>query len=349
MAKSPKKAYGAPVKDFFIEMLTRDITLEDCILDLLDNCLDGAGRQLMGQKEDPATGKKYSGYSGYRADLVLKPEVFSITDNCGGLSVENAVNYAFHFGRPPDAPQDADFSIGLYGIGLKRAFFKIGKVLQMHSSTSSDAFETTIEVEKWAKIESWDFDLYETAPEKSPGTTIKIIDLNDGVGEEFGDQKFINRLVKIISRDYSFFLQDGFEISVNSAPINPYEFKLKESQEFEPFKITLKTPKKEGESEKQPVIITISAGMADPPPDDESADAPKTDYYGWFVSCNNRIVLAGDKTDKTVWGNEDFQRWHPQYNGFMGIVDFSSSDPKRLPWDTTKRVIVQRERLTSEG
>jgi hypothetical protein len=34
----PAKAY--PSKAFFIEMLTRDITLSDCILDLLDNSVD---------------------------------------------------------------------------------------------------------------------------------------------------------------------------------------------------------------------------------------------------------------------------------------------------------------------
>lgn len=32
---------AAPVKSFFVEMLTRDIALDDAILDLLDNCVDG--------------------------------------------------------------------------------------------------------------------------------------------------------------------------------------------------------------------------------------------------------------------------------------------------------------------
>ena len=40
-----KKANGAPTKEFFVGMLTRDIELSDAILDLLDNCLDGVVRQ----------------------------------------------------------------------------------------------------------------------------------------------------------------------------------------------------------------------------------------------------------------------------------------------------------------
>lgn len=37
-------ANGSPTKEFFVEMLTRDIELNDAILDLLDNCLDGVVR-----------------------------------------------------------------------------------------------------------------------------------------------------------------------------------------------------------------------------------------------------------------------------------------------------------------
>ncbi len=32
---------ASPVKSFFVYMLTRDIKLEEAILDLLDNCVDG--------------------------------------------------------------------------------------------------------------------------------------------------------------------------------------------------------------------------------------------------------------------------------------------------------------------
>ena len=37
-------AAGSPTKQFFVDMLTRDIDIKDAILDLLDNCLDGVVR-----------------------------------------------------------------------------------------------------------------------------------------------------------------------------------------------------------------------------------------------------------------------------------------------------------------
>jgi hypothetical protein len=39
-----KTAKAYPTKAFFVNMITRDITFEDCILDLIDNSVDGASR-----------------------------------------------------------------------------------------------------------------------------------------------------------------------------------------------------------------------------------------------------------------------------------------------------------------
>jgi hypothetical protein len=40
--------YGGPQKRFFVSMLTRDIDLDDAILDLIDNSVDGVMRQTKG-------------------------------------------------------------------------------------------------------------------------------------------------------------------------------------------------------------------------------------------------------------------------------------------------------------
>ena len=93
--------------------------------------------------------------------------------------------------------------------------------------------------------------------------------------------------------------------------------------------------------------MEIYAGLAGSPPDDNSPEVKldKLEYSGWFVLCNDRLVIAGDKTDRTVWGDGTFPGWHPQYNSFMGIVSFSCTDPAKLPWVTTKRGIDQTSPL----
>jgi hypothetical protein len=119
-------------------------------------------------------------------------------------------------------------------------------------------------------------------------------------------------------------------ISINGSEILPHKFELRTGDELEPVHFTYLD---------DGVNVSISAGLANLPDEDTgpSEERSGVDYFGWFVVCNDRIVLAADKTPKTVWGDDGFAVWHPQYNGFMGIVSFDSNDPSQLPWATTKR------------
>ncbi len=86
---------SSPTKEFFVEMLTRDIDLTDAILDLLDNCLDGVLRKRgsMDIKRDDFD------YSGFEANITIEKDCFIIQDNCGGISKSIAINSAFRMGR----------------------------------------------------------------------------------------------------------------------------------------------------------------------------------------------------------------------------------------------------------
>jgi hypothetical protein len=120
-------------------------------------------------------------------------------------------------------------------------------------------------------------------------------------------------------------------ISLDSTPVAPHTYLLRQSDDLIPFKATYR--------DEVGVDVEIIAGMAAPPPDDTDAETsvPEGEYYGWYVLCNDRAVVTADKSDLTVWGNDNFNVWHPQYNGFLGLVRFSASDTKLLPWTTTKR------------
>ena len=326
--KIKKVVHADPTKDFFIRMITRDIKLQDCIFDLLDNCLDGANRQVSNLQAAPKDGERYKGYS---AEITFNSKQFQIRDNCGGIPLSDAIDYAFRFGRRADAPVDVAESIGLYGIGMKRALFKIGKVIVVNSYTAQEAFSVQIDVVDWAKKGDWDFDYDDLAKQDRVGTIITIDDLNDGVSEEFELETFINSLIREIARDYSIFLQNGFSVNVNGTKVNPFVFELGEGEHFKPIRIKY--------ADELGVDVEIFAGLAGSPPDDISPEIrlEKSEYWGWFVLCNDRVVIAGNKNEHTVWGDGEFASWHPQYNGFMGIVTFRSSDPNKLPWTTTKR------------
>ena len=81
---------ATPTKNFFVEMLTRDIGLEQAVLDLVDNSIDGA-KGLKADGDRPFEGRKVA--------LEFSKDRFRIVDNCGGFSKEAARTYAFKFGK----------------------------------------------------------------------------------------------------------------------------------------------------------------------------------------------------------------------------------------------------------
>ncbi len=313
----------SPTKEFFVEMITKDISLEDCILDLIDNSIDAARVASRGD---------ISNLNDYFIELNINPESFSISDNCGGISLHNAIDYAFYFGRRKDAPKDVNFSIGLYGIGMKRAIFKLGRKIEISSYTNEHKFIVPIDVDQWLISDKWDFELDPLENDKPKGTYINVKSLRDDVSKEFTDPVFINSLFEIIGRDYASFLSRGLNIKINDKLVNGYNYAVMENSDFAPSLISYTD---------DGVNVEIRAGIA-ALPDDESDKPQKyqdVKNYGWFVLCNDRVVLAADKSIKTIWGRDSFPVWHPQYNGFIGMINFRSEDSSLLPWDTTKRNI----------
>ena len=133
-----KSVKASPTKRFFVDMLTRDIELADAILDLLDNCVDG----ILRSNEDDLAGE--APYTGYYAEISLSEKKFSIRDNCGGIPRKLAVEYAFMMGRPEDEDDTDIPTVGMYGIGMKRALFKMGTVSKVTTQTKDNSFEVNI-------------------------------------------------------------------------------------------------------------------------------------------------------------------------------------------------------------
>ena len=151
-------------------MLVKDIPLVRAIIDLVDNCVDGA-RSL----------RKKGSYKGLHVKLKVNSNLFQITDNCGGIDVETARSYAFRFGRPADAPATTH-SVGQFGVGMKRALFKLGTIFKVESTAPTSHFLVDINVDNWKKEEEWEFKFKERTektkfPEADWGTKISVTKL----------------------------------------------------------------------------------------------------------------------------------------------------------------------------
>ena len=339
MIDTNSKASANPTKAFFVSMITRDITLEDSIMDLIDNSVDGAWRNQGSQPMMLADGTDLSAYS---ISIDASDEQFAIKDNCGGMTLDDAVGYAFSFGRRA-ADKLNEYSIGVYGIGMKRAAFKLGRDIHVKSTYSEadgakQTFAVPIVVDDWLRNEKppWDFDIVEADNLDENGVEIVVTKLTPSAKTSFGNPAFLHNLQRTIARDYSLHLHRGLNISVNGKPVTGLPIELRQSDEYAPMHVDYKD-----ELDGVEVVVEIIGGMAAPPP--ESVDPGVTDdgdkRFGWYVACNGRIVLAADKSSVSGWGTPDWPQWHSQYSGFMGIILFTSPNAVALPLTTMKRSV----------
>jgi len=325
--EDPNTIDAAPTKELLIQSLVKDIPLTRAIIDLVDNSVDGA-RALRGKKS----------YSGLFVHLRITKDGFEIEDNCGGIPVEVAREYAFRFGRPSNMPRrlQTSHSVGQFGVGMKRAIFKIGRVFTVESTTSKSHFVVNEDVDRWKVRKDkdghdvWTFTFTPPVVEgekqqREPGTKIRVTRLIPDVAKEMSTDSFLIDLLSELSAAHELSLARGLKMTLNDVPI-PYEpSKLFISAKIQPAKRKiLKTVN------QSKIGIVIYAGIYRSKPSKAG---------GWYVYCNDRLILRADQSAITGWGEnigERMPKFHPQFARFRGYLFFDCDNPAVLPWNTTK-------------
>jgi hypothetical protein len=326
----------SPVKSFFVSMLTRDILLDDAVLDLLDNCVDGILRSGKAGGDKP--------YAGFKAAIEFKKNFFSISDNCGGIPW-HLHDYAFRLGRAAksDRPADPAGTVGAYGIGMKRAVFKIGKSCLISTRSGKDQYEIEITPDWLGKESEWLIPVTKVNKSGEDGTTIVIGELHPGISKKFADdaEDFNGELVRKISGHYSFIIDKGFEVTINGKAVKPVVTRLafdrnREDDTIRPY--IFRT-----QSDGVDVFLAVGFTRGIPTPaeilDEEKSPKYSSPYAGWTIVCNDRAVLYCDRTILTGWGDSGVPQYHTQFIAISGIVEFKSTDASKLPTTTTKRGI----------
>jgi hypothetical protein len=341
--------HADPDKLFFISMLIKDIELVPAVLDLVDNCVDGARALSI---EEGTQGSDHP-YSGRRVDINSGRDAFEITDNCGGIDLDTARSYAFRFGRSKDYKGVAG-SVGEFGVGMKRSLFKLGKQFEVKSRSKSSEFVLKVDVDKWAAETDpeWTFRLssaksnLKPPPAKQLGTTIKVTGLHDTVSEDFASHLVIGQLRQQLRLRHQGAIQNGLLIHLNGERLTLHLPQLLSGPSFKPFNRSMVLNEVQGD-----VSVRVIAGIAalegkgeDQLNDGDAQDFRSPSDAGWWVFCNERLLLYADKTALTGWGSSG-AAYHPQYRRFRGYVYLSASDTALLPWNTTKTGVDQDSRV----
>lgn len=312
------KVNANPTKEFFIKMLTRDIELEPAIVELVDNSLDGAKAFM---KENDGQIDMLS------IDIKFDENEFSISDNCGGISIKEAQDYVFRFGRVSERPESEkqSKSIGVFGIGMKRALFKLGNNFAVESTTLDEHFKIEVDVEKWLqeKDTDWSFSFAEANSDlensiEKCGTSIRVSNLFDPIKNKFAEPSFQQHLIDYIKQRNTMMNDLKVKVFVNGVELNSFDDNILFNDDFQPLVKIINLDS---------VKTTVVSACAIP-------GFPQK--AGWSIFCNGRLIVSSDQSSDTGWGTDNVPLFHVAFATFRGYVFFESNKLEKLPWNTSK-------------
>jgi len=318
----------APTKEVLAKSYTRDVSVEACILDLVDNSIDAAQTLLREDSPEDLDGHGLpNSYMGYKLNITVDQDSILIKDNCGGMTPATVGTSVLRFGKA----STKEYGIGLYGVGLNRAVFKLGDKINIRTTTLADQTEVSFSVAKYLEDPNdWSLPAERSDPVDEPGTIIRIGDLTGQAKRFLSRSSFIKKLGEDIAEIYQAFLLKGLQIEYNEELV---EAKVIGIRTDSPFPI-----QHEKVTNEDNVVYEIVVGQhashkfsAEPGCKDGQNDHLTPDY-GWTITCNDRPILMRNQSNKTGWDG----KLHTEHYGFVGYVKFYSQNGDLLPWNTSK-------------
>ena len=325
--KSTFKVHQGVDPHYLQSTLTKDITPSEALFDLIDNSIDAARRCL-----DISHVDQYGlplSYAGFVVRLHVGCKRVYLSDNCGGIEELELARRVFVTGKP----SHQSYGIGGFGIGLKRALFRLGTKYALKSDTGGDtATSMSFTRADLATVNS-DLTAHRLPSSQRPRFVIAISRFENGVEHHLTSARDSGDLARSLSRRYGIFLSKGLKIVLNGGGVPAFMPALRDDG-----LVAIQATNLVAENG---VSIFIDAGLHSatllPGETGYSPTVAKmlTDQYGWYFVCNDRIVRVASHEPELGWTT----KWHQEYYGFLGWVRFVAEDPEDLPWDTKKTLI----------
>jgi hypothetical protein len=315
-----------PTKDVVVDGLTKDATVIECILDLIDNSIDAARDTVFERSPGTDSNLLLDDYSEFKIELTFSGDGLSIADNCKGMESEALRKSVLRFGER----SFHEMGIGLYGVGLNRAMFKLGRRSELHTDTGKERSRVILNVDRYLKSEDWNLPARRFQTRKKQGTSLQITKLPTEISQAFADNDWIKNLRQHVGRRYGSFLSKGLTLVVNGIPVEARTISIRENSPFQEQYKTYRTG--DGVSVHLHCGQHVRHRFNGEEGYDEASNRALTPEFGWTVLCNDRVILVANTAPDTGWEG----KFHSEFYGFVGTVSFVASDPGKLPWNTKK-------------
>ena len=295
-----------PSKRLFLSIIA-DYDLNKGICELVDNAIDVWIR----------TSKKKK----VTVDIKLNidQQIISVTDDAGGLKKEEL---SFIVGPGQSGSTNSDQTIGIFGVGTKRAIVALSQDIKIRTRFGKDKTYQIEFDDIWIeKQDDWDLPLYHVDDIDEGQTIVDLQRLRRKL-----DKRGRDDLVSHLGATYAKFLHQGdILLRVDGVKVNEEFFDdWSYPPKYGPRHYVGEVDVGGGE----PVNVSVLAGLG-------SESSPATGEYGVYFYCNERLVARALKSSDVGFLRGYAGIPHPKISLTKIIVSLNGP-PKLMPWNSSK-------------
>lgn len=296
---------AVPSKRLFLSIIA-DYDLNKSICELVDNAFDMWTR---------------SGRTGgitIAVTLDRAENRIVVEDDAGGIPRDNLT---FIVGPGQSGSNATDSTIGIFGVGTKRAVVALAKDVRIITRVPNhDTFQVEFD-DEWLEDEDWALPLFQVAEIPAGRTRVEMARLR--VGIEAQAEKLLS---SHLGATYAKFLvMPGVTISLNGETIVPRFFdQWSFPPQFGPRRYSgkLRTP------QSREVALEVVAGLS-------NESSPASGEYGVYFYCNDRLVAPAMKSIDVGFAKGLAGLPHPKVSLTKVIVSITG-DAGAMPWNSSK-------------
>lgn len=311
------KVDARPSKRLFHSIIA-DYDLKLSICELIDNGLDVWAR----------SGKKNQ--ITININLDISQQRITVEDNAGGIA-KSELHFIVGPGQTGTRPSDE--TIGIFGVGTKRAVVALAQDIRIKTRYSTEqTFQVDFD-ETWITEEdNWNLPVYKV-DEISPGNTVvELLKLRHRLSDDVVEQ-LRNHLCAVYAK---FLKNNSVSILLNGKKLIPILFEnWAYPPEYPPTRYhgIIKT------QEDRFAKVEVIAGLS-------TESSPAAGEYGVYFYCNNRLISRGLKSYDVGFTKGLAGLPHPKVS-LTRVLVFLSGDARDMPWNSSKSDINTKHYLFS--
>lgn len=296
---------AVPSKRLFLSIIA-DYDLNKSICELIDNSFDMWTRN------------QRSGSVNIAVTLDRHDNRIVVEDDAGGIEKDNLT---FIVGPGQSGSNATDDTIGIFGVGTKRAVVALAKDVRITTRAPGGNTHQIMFDDKWIEHEDWSLPLFEVDELPQGVTRVELSRLRVGIGSE--EEELLR---DHLGSTYAKFLtMPEVVLTLNDQPIQPRFFdQWSYPPNFEPRRYHghMRTPA------GREIALEVLAGLS-------NESSPTTGEYGVYFYCNDRLVAPAMKTIEVGFMRGLAGPPHPKISLTKVIVSVKG-DASEMPWNSSK-------------